>query len=679
MENQVREDVKRRKSAERGTWGRLIFVACILVCIFSAIGYIFYKLQSESDFLQKRAERQSTGRVTLGAGGENHLDGHCGYIYDREGYELAISVETPSVFAHPKQIKDVDKAALALSQALEMDVAEIRKKLNSDANFVWIVRKTTPEKGQAVKKLELSGVGTQRESKRYYPGQELAGQILGFVGLDNVGLEGIESAYDKYLRGDVLRIRGMRDSHGRMILTTDSPRLNTLEGSSIVLTIDQYIQKVAETALERVCRAQSASAAVAVVLDPYTGEVLAMANWPRFNPNRYKDYRKEDMRNRAVLDAYEPGSMMKVVTYAAAVDGAKVRANDPVSQDHGKLRIGKHTISDTHTIPNMTAETVVSESSNIGAYHLAQKLGKEGFYQYLKKFGFGEKTGINIAGESAGILSKPQKWPEIMFSNIAFGHGISVSPIQIAVAIATVANGGKRMKPWLIKEIRDHHGNVIHEGKPEFVMDVISEKSAAQVRQAMERVVAEGTGTRAWVSGYRVGGKTGTAQKIDPKTRSYGNLYMANFIGIAPIDDPNIVVVVFVDAPRIQHSGGFVAAPVFSEIVTQVLPYRGVFPKAVSDGVLDPFQTLAEQTLPGTEPPESVITVPAYQDCGDLVTVPDFRGKTAATAMEMANNACLGVNLQDSGYVSTQWPAPGTRVASHSRVELTLKGHYKNL
>ena len=178
-----------------------------------------------------------------------------------------------------------------------MDVAEIRKKLNSDANFVWIVRKTTPEKGQAVKKLKLSGVGTKRESKRYYPGQELAGQILGFVGLDNVGLEGIESAYDKYLRGDVLRIRGMRDSHGRMILTTDSPRLNTLEGSSIVLTIDQYIQKVAETALERVCRAQSASAAVAVVLDPYTGEVLAMANWPRFNPNRYKDYRKAGSQN----------------------------------------------------------------------------------------------------------------------------------------------------------------------------------------------------------------------------------------------------------------------------------------------------------------------------------------------------------------------------------------------
>ena len=677
MENQVRDDAKQREKQERGAWIRLIFIGCIMLGIFATIGVHIYKLQSEEKHLQTRAERQSTGRITLGAGGENELDGHRGYIYDRHGYELAISVETPSVFAHPRQIDDIEATSVALSRALEMDVSEIRKKLTSASPFVWIVRKTTPEKGAAVKALHLKGVGTKRESKRYYPGQELAGQILGFVGLDNVGLEGIESAYDKYLRGDVLRIRGMRDSRGRVILTSDSPRLNTLEGSSIVLTLDQYIQKVAENALDRVCRNFSAKAAVAVVLDPYTGDVLAMANWPRFNPNRFNDYQKDDMRNRAVLDAYEPGSMMKLITYSSAVDGAHVRPTDPVSQNHGKIQIGKHSISDTHTIVDMTAETVVSESSNIGAYHLAQKLGKEKFYNYLRDFGFGQRTGINIAGESAGILWSPKHWPEVMFANIAFGHGVSVSPMQIAVAIGAIANGGKRMKPWLIKEIRDHDGNIIHQGKPEFIKQVISEKSAAQVRQAMERVVSEGTGMRAWVHGYRVGGKTGTAQKVDPRTHAYGHLYMANFIGIAPIDDPNIVVVVMVDAPKPQHSGGFVSAPVFAEIVSQVLPYRGVFPKVVSDGVLDPFENVTETVTVPAEEAEKTEFVAANQPCGEWITVPDFRGKTALTALELASNSCLGVNMVNSGFVTTQWPAPGSRVSAHTRVELTMRGNYR--
>ncbi len=680
MENQIRDDIKNREKSERGVWARIIFVSCIMLALFGTIGVHIYKLQAEETHLQTRAEKQSTGRITLGAGGENHLDGHRGYIYDRHGYELAISVETPSIFAHPRQIADKEATASALSQALDMDLSEIRKKLSSESPFVWIVRKTTPEKGAAVKALHLSGVGTKRESKRYYPGQELAGQILGFVGLDNVGLEGLESAYDKYLRGDVLRIHGMRDSRGRVILTTDSPRLNTLEGSSIVLTLDQYIQKVSENALERVCRQYRADAAVALVMDPYTGEILAMANWPRFNPNRFSDYQKNDMRNRAVLDAYEPGSMMKLITYSAAVDGAHVKPTDPISQDHGKIKIGTHTISDTHTIADMTAETVVSESSNIGAYHLAQKLGKEGFYQYLVKFGFGQRTGVNIAGESAGILWKPTKWAEVMFANIAFGHGISVSPIQIAVAISAIANGGKRMRPWLIKEIRDQDGNIIQQGGPEFITQVISEKSAATVRKAMERVVSEGTGMRAWVSGYRVGGKTGTAQKVDPRTHAYGHLYMANFIGIAPIDDPNLVVVVMVDAPRDKHSGGFVAAPVFAEIVSQVLPYRGVFPQTVTKGIYDPFTSMTETQTITTETAyaNNDIEIPEHQSCDSTsIIVPDFRGKSSLSALEIASASCLGVNFQNAGFVSTQWPAPGTKVSSHSRVELTMNSNYR--
>ncbi len=678
MDNQVRDDIQRRESRERSTWIRLIVVGVILLGLFGTIGFKFYTIQTadEADMV-RRAERQSTGRITLGAGGESELDGHRGYIYDRHGYELAISVETPSVFVHPKQLEDPEAAAVALSRALDMDITEVRKKITSESPFVWLARKTTPEKGAAVKALKLKGVGTKRESKRYYPGQELAGQILGFVGLDNDGLEGIESAYDKYLRGGVLRIRGTRDSRGRVILTSDSPRLNMLEGSTITLTLDQYIQKVAENALDRVCRNFSAKAAIAVILDPFTGEVLAMANWPRFNPNRFKDYRKEDMRNRAVLDAYEPGSMMKTVTYASALEGAHVRPTDPIDQNHARLKIGKYTISDTHSVQNMTAETVVSESSNIGAYHLAQKIGREKFYQYLKDFGFGARTGINIAGESAGILWSPKHWAEISFANMAFGQGVSVSPLQMAVAVSVFANGGKRMKPWLIKEIRDHEGNVIHEGKPEVVKEVVSEKTAKYVRQAMERVIQEGTAMRGWVSGYRVGGKTGTAQKAI--NGHYSNHYMANFVGIAPIDDPNVVVIVMVDDPRPQHSGGFVAAPVFSEIVSQILPYRGVFPKYVLKGTFDPFEN---QPVVNEEAAQQYVEneIPSgKQSCDDNVIVPDFRGKSAATSLEIANDACLGANLINSGFVVSQWPAPGARVSAHTRVELTMRGNYRTV
>jgi len=685
METQVRDDARARARKDRGARWRLLVIGVLFVGLYAVIGVHIYRLQTQEMHLRERAERQSTGRITLGAGGENHLDGHRGYIYDRHGYELAISVETPSIFIHPHQIEDKSSAAIALSQALQIDLEEVRQKLASNSPFVWLERKTTPEKGAAAKALHIRGVGTKRESKRYYPGQELAGQIIGFVGLDNVGLEGLESTYDQYLRGGVLRIQGVRDARGRVILTTDSPRLNALEGGSITLTLDQYIQKVTENALERAARQHDAKAAMAIVMDPRTGEILAMANWPRFNPNRFRDYHKDNMRNRTVLDAYEPGSTMKVFTYAAAIDAKRVRPGDPISQERGKLRIGSATISDTYTIPDMTAEMVVSQSSNIGAYHLAQKLGRDGFHDYLKKFGFGQRTGINIAGESAGILTEPRRWAEIQFANIAFGHGISVSPIQMAAAVSAIANDGKRMQPWLIREIRDHNGNIILQNGPVEREQVVSPATAATVRQAMERVTTEGTGMRAWVAGYRVGGKTGTAQKVDPRTRAYGNKYMGNFVGIAPIHNPDIVVVVLIDEPKRGHTGGLVAAPVFSEIVTQVLPYRGVFPESVMSGKLDPFELQALSNLPSHNPLQTrgELEETAHWNgqpiCHHDIQVPDFIGLSSSAALRLATQFCLVIDLQGYGFVSSQWPERGTLATPNSRIELALQPRYQTL
>ncbi len=694
-----RDDVKYNERLERASRFWLCVIFILFLGAFGAVLYGFYGImvqpESEDPALMKKMAQRSSGNMTVGVGGENALDGHRGYIYDRHGYELAISIETPTIAAYPQKMPEdkKDEIARKLAEALDKDYAQIREQLNTP-HMVYLDRRTTPEKGAAVKKLRLprNQVEIKRESKRYYPGQELAGQIIGFAGTDNAGLEGIESAYDKYLRGSVIQIKGRHDRKGNIILTDESPRLNELEGSSIVLTIDQYIQKVAETAITRAAQEWQAKAALAIVMDPKTGEILAMANYPRFNPNRFMDYKndKDSMKNRTVLDAYEPGSMMKVFTYAAVVDQLHISPNMPVDQFHGAFKIGKHTIKDTHTIPNMTAETVVSESSNIGAYMLAKKIGREKFYEYLRAFGFGSRTGVNIAGESAGILFPPSTWAEIQFSNIAFGHGIAVSPIQLVTALSAIANGGKLMQPWLISEIRDKDGNIVREGKPVERRQVISEKTARQVRQAMERVITEGTAKRAYVGGYRVGGKTGTAQKVDPRTHAYSNRYMANFEGLAPIDDPNIAVVIMVDDPRIAHSGGLVAAPVFAEIATHVLPYRGVFPKGVMSGRIDPFELMklsegAQAGLAALPPAPSNEAVQIAADpwkegsCPENITTPDFRGLTAYAALKLAASSCLDIEFEDAGYVFSQWPDAGSVVSPHTRMLLKLKGNYKNL
>ena len=695
----IRDDIKYNEKLERNSRIWLGFIFLLFMACFAAILHSFYGImvepESEDPALMKKMAQRNSGNMTVGVGGENELDGHRGYIYDRHGYELAISIETPTIAAYPQKMPEdkKDEIARKLAEALDKDYAQIREQLNKP-HMVYLDRRTTPEKGAAVRKLRIprNQVEIKRESKRYYPGQELAGQIIGFAGTDNAGLEGIEAAYDKSLRGSVIQIKGRHDRKGNLILTDETPRLNELEGSSIVLTIDQYIQKVAETAITRAAQEWQAKAALAIVMDPHTGEILAMANYPRFNPNRFMDYKndKDSMKNRTVLDAYEPGSMMKIFTYASVVEQTHISPTTPVDQFHGALKIGKHTIKDTHSIPNMTAETVVSESSNIGAYMLAKKIGREKFYEYLRAFGFGSRTGINIAGESAGILFPPSTWAEIQFSNIAFGHGIAVSPIQLVTALSAIANGGKLMQPWLISEIRDKDGNIVHEGKPVERHRVISEKTARQVRQAMERVVTEGTAKRAYVGGYRVGGKTGTAQKVDPRTHTYSNRYMANFEGIAPIDDPNIAVVVMVDDPRLGHAGGFVAAPVFAEIATHVLPYRGVFPKGVMSGRIDPFELMkqsegaqagsaAAQHPSASEHP--LIAADPWKEgsCPENITTPDFRGMTAYAALKLAASSCLDVEFENAGYVFSQWPDAGSMVTPHTRMLLKLKGNYKNL
>ena len=657
---------------------RMALVAVAIMVLFGAVLQRFFVLQTEEEHLVVRAARQVAGQVTLGAGGEHHLDGHRGYILDRHGYELAISIETPSVFVHPRQVVDREAAATALSEAMGLPRAEILAKLESESSFVWLARKVNPAVGEAVRALKLRGVGLKRESKRYYPGQDLAGQVLGFVGMDNNGLEGIEAAYDEVLRGGAIQLKGLRDARGRVLLTLESPRLHALEGSSVVLSLDQYIQKVTENALERVATEFEAKGALAVVMDPYTGELLALASWPRFNPNRFRDFDGDARRNRAVLDVFEPGSVFKAFGYAAALDKGLIYPAEPIDQERGKLKIGKHTISDTHTIRDMTAERVVVDSSNIGAYKIAKRLGKELFYAYLRGFGFGERSGVGVAGESAGILWPAKRWAEITFSNIAFGQGISVSPLQLAAGFSVLANGGELPQPLLIKEVRDREGQVVAQWEPRMRRRVVSPEAAQLTRQALEKVVLDGTGMRAWVDGYRVGGKTGTAQKVDPRTRAYTNKWMANFVGIAPIDRPEVVVVVMIDEPRKSHYGGVVAAPAFAEIVSQVLPYRGVYPEAVYTGELVALPTPSPEVTGAPTMGEGWPLVRQSLQA-DMVRVPDFRGMSVRGALQRAQGAGLTLRVEDSGFVVEQWPLAGTLVGMGSQVDVKMGRRYRQV
>lgn len=652
---------------------RLGVITLVLIALFALVLDKMYELQIEQG---KYFDTRNGRRVLAG----REIDSHRGYIYDRAGKELAVSIEVPSIFAHPHMVKDKETTAAALSSILGLREDKVLEKISGERPFVWLARKVSPAQGDAVRELKLEGIFIERESKRYYPGQELAGQILGFVGTDNEGLSGMEAAFNDILRGGTITVSGIRDARGQMLMTLETPALGELEGNSVVLTIDQHIQRVTEVAIQRAAIEHNAARAFGVVMDPKTGEILALATYPHFNPNRFRDYQQVDWRNQAVLDVFEPGSVFKPLLYAKVVDEGLVTPETEVDQEGGKIEIGDDTLEDTHEIPDMNAELVVVESSNVGAYKLAQLLGRETFYQGVRSYGFGERSGLGVAGESAGIVWPPKTWAEITFANMAFGQGFSVSPLQLAMATSVLANEGVLMEPLLVKEVRDKNGKLIQAWHPRVRRRVVSPEAARTALIAMEKVIGQGTGMRGWVEGYRAGGKTGTAQKADPVRKTYANKWMANFIGVVPIQDPDLVIVIMVDEPEPVHYGGIVSAPAFAEIASQVLPYRGVYPEGVYTGesVQIPTTTVQEGDLDDTSAQLSEIQL-AMADPVEAgqVRVPDFTGLTLRNALERAQSAGVSLDIQGSGVVKEQWPAPATPVDVHTPIHVQLTRRYR--
>jgi cell division protein FtsI (penicillin-binding protein 3) len=505
--------------------------------------------------------------------------GKRGTIFDRNLREMAVSIDVESIAAHPTQIENPKKVARSLSKILKMNRRALAKKLYSKRKFVWIKRKVTPKEAEAVKKLDISGLDFIPEHKRFYPNKTLAAQLIGFTDIDDHGLEGLEFYYNDILSGSVVEYTVLRDACGRGF-EAECPAGSATSGKNLVLTIDSTIQYIAEKALAESVKAFSAKSGMAVVMNPRTGALLAMAQVPLFNPNALNGYNRKVWRNRIITDAYEPGSTMKIFSAAAAIESGSCSPSSIFYCENGAYRIGNHIIHDSHEHGWLSLQQIIKYSSNIGAVKFSAITGPKYLFGTLKKFGFGEKTGIDCPGETAGSLAPYQRWTTVDAGTISFGQGVSVSALQLITAISAVANKGILMKPYAVQAITDYHGRLVKSFSPKIVRRVISEKTAGTLTRIMQTVITEGgTGVNAALDGYSVCGKTGTAQKIDENGRYSNEKYIASFVGFAPVEAPKIAVLVVVDEPQKEHYGSAVAAPAFRTIAQKTLDYMNISPK----------------------------------------------------------------------------------------------------
>ena len=513
-----------------------------------------------------------------------------GVIYDRVGRELAINVRAASVYAHPRSVTNVSGASFQLASLLGCEKQSLIRKLDVDKSFVWLRRGAKDDIGQKIDDAAIPGIGVTKEQRRVYPsgldtsGQLLASgtgaQVVGFTNIDGLGVEGIEKSANRYLRGTNGFLVAEVDKDGRVIPETRRASLKAHDGKDVVLTIDAYIQHVAEEALKKTFDSSKARGATAIVMDPKTGEILAMANMPTFNPNSRTGSKPESWRNRAATDLYEPGSTLKMVTASAALEEKIINSETVFAHCTGCTQIGRrkvrcvlhHPYERGHSSVNLPK--MIEFSCNIGASQLGLKLGAERLYRYEKAFGLLSTTGSGLPGEVTGSLDGPSNWPQIKCANVAFGQGIAVTPLQMANAYSVIANGGVMMRPTIIKEIRNKDGSLYREYTPTMVRRVVSEATAEQMKTALIACVTVGTGKPGAVDGYWVAGKTGSAQKVREDGKGYASgAFVASFIGFLPASKPKLVILVAVDEPKGTHWGATVAAPVFKEIATKAMWY----------------------------------------------------------------------------------------------------------
>jgi cell division protein FtsI (penicillin-binding protein 3) len=599
---------------------------------------------------------------------ETEIPARRGDIFDRHGIPLAQSVEVDSLWLDPSLVGDAGRAARDLARVLRLDAAELQARFARARRFAWVKRQVTPQEVAAVDRLGIPGLGVTKEPKRFYPQRELGAQVLGVVGTDGQGLEGLELAFEDELSGRPGKVEGTRDARGRSLFLQGAPDAAGRQGATVTLTLDRQIQYAAEKAVDRAVEESRAVAGMVVVLEPRTGELLALAQSPRFNPNAPAGVPAAALRDRPALDHYEPGSTYKAFVAAEALEEGVVRSEDSFDCENGSWEVGHHVIHDTHPHGQLTLARILALSSNIGAAKVAQRLGREGMMRAARRFGFGERTGLALPGEGRGSVPYPKA--DVTLATQAFGQGLSATAVQVAAAYGALANKGVLMRPYLVSRVTDADGVVLLENQPTAVRRAVSERSARTVLHMLEGVVQkDGTGPRAALEAYRVAGKTGTAQKADLVARGYSDKRMASFAGVVPAEDPRLVIYVLVDEPKTDVYGGLVAAPAFKDVASAVLPYLGV-PPSVS-GLATAKKVPIQPPMQVKEEPAAAQPVTERLEQGS-VSVPNLEGQSGRDAVARLLRVSLEPRLQGSGRVVGQSPAAGAHVPRGARVTLEL-------
>lgn len=559
--------------------GRILAVFLLVgIGLAAVLVRLLYLQVFKAGELAVRAERQQQRMVKL--------EPKRGTIYDRMGRELAVSLDVDSVYGVPTEVDDPRALAHRLARILKENPRGLERRLASDKRFVWLSRKIDPERAEKVKGLGVKEVGLVLETRRFYPKKTLAGPAIGFTGVDNEGLEGIELAYDEVLRGVSGWVLAEKDALGRTVFPAGPGFQYRLPkpGRDIILTIDEVIQHIAEKELARALAQSRARGGVCIVMNPGTGEILALAvRGPAnraFNPNSPAVFRPSEWRNRAVTDAFEPGSIFKPILAAAALEEHIVHPLERFDCSAGRIQVADRVINDAKKHGVLTFTEVIAESSNVGTIKAAQKMGKERFYRYITAFGFGKKTGVDLPGEIGGLVKDYRLWSGVSLGFIAIGQEIGVTPVQVAAAYSAIANGGVLMRPYIVSEIVDPAGREGKKFSPKAVGRVISRETSERLAKILQKVVEIGTGKKAKPDAYTAAGKTGTAQKVDPKTGTYSKKeYVSSFVGFAPAVSPKMVILVMIDTPSGENVwGGSVAAPVFKAVAEQGLAYLQVPP-----------------------------------------------------------------------------------------------------
>ncbi len=643
---------------------RIVFILLIFLVFFIALLSRAFQLQILSgQKLKILAQKQQT--MTL------QLQPERGMIYDRNGEKLAASVLADSVCADPSKIADPVRASRQISEILHLDKDTVFKKISEPRSFCWLARRISPEQAVNIGNANIEGLVLVKEPKRFYPNGELAAHMLGFVGADATGLEGIEKKYNDVLKGKPAKLAWARDAKGKKIfLRAEQSETKKDENINLILTIDSRIQYLAETHLKEAVLDKGAKGGLAIVMDPKTGEILALANEGRFNPNNVEGLSPDKWRNRAITDCFDPGSTFKPFLVAAALEEKAIKETDRFFCEYGAYKIADRTIHEAnhgrHGV--LTVPEILKYSSNIGSAKIGQKLGKEKFHDFIEQFGFGAKTGIDLPGESTGLLRPAQKWTKVDAATIAFGQGISVTAIQLITALSAIANNGVMMKPYIVRGFSDKDNHPIKMYTPTVVRQVISPATAKKLTHMLTEVVGavDGTGKNARLVNVAVAGKTGTSQKFDFARRVYSSERVrTSFMGFFPADNPQVSILVILDEPQRDKWGGVASAPVFKNIAEQIL---------------NCFKTnIREAPVFDQEKPNKVQLVSTQNTLtsentalNDESVMPDFTNLTIREALKKAKARSIELKISGNGWASGQNPKAGTPLGEERVCSVTF-------